>query len=293
MFDSIKNLWKPDSKFWTPVSRIVECAGDGLKLMIMRRNRRGRPYIQKAIRLGPNAVHTWVGRQDGSIEDVGISFNLLTNIGRDWWNQQCGVIPAGGQGTPATATSATSLTGTGTPWTASNLATPQLGLAGMRVVVPITGITTAPVYANIISNTNAALTLDKWWTGTDTTGTTPASTNSFIIMPGGVAALRFLGLSTNSSAASASDTTLAGEVTTNGCGRVLAAYSHAFGTASCSLTNTFTASGTVTAIHKVGLFVCLSSAGADPMIYESVLPADVTLQSADTVAVTWSPSFSG
>jgi hypothetical protein len=243
--------------------------------------------------MGVNYVHAQIFRKDGTIEDLGISTNLLTNIGRDWWAQVCGVIPAGGQGTPATATSSTSLTGTGTPWTASNLATPQLGLAGLRVFAPVTGITTAPVYGNIVSNSTSVLTIDKWWTGTDTTGTTPASTNSFIIAPGGIAALRFMALSTNASAASASDTTLVNEVTSNGGQRVLATYAHTFGAATATLTNTFTASGTITAINKIGLFVCLTSAGADPMIYETVLNAQATLVSGDTLAVTWTPTFSG
>lgn len=284
---------KVNPPFWKPFTRILKTLGDGLDLCIMRRDRRGREYVQQKIRSGPNTLHAYVVRKDGQIEDLGVSTNLLTNIGRDVWAQTWGFIPAGGQGTPATATGSTSLTGTGTPWTASNLATPQLGLAGLRVIAPVTGITTAPVYGNIISNTTSALTIDKWWTGTDTTGTTPASTNSFIIAPGGIAAIRFMALSTNASAASASDTTLASEVTTNGGGRVLAAYAHTYGQSTLTLANTFTFSGSVSGVHKIGLFTALSSAGADPMIYEVVLNSDFTAASGDTAAVTWTGTLSG
>lgn len=259
----------------------------------LRHDRRGRPYVQEAIRSGPNFCHAQVIHPDGTRRNLGLSQNLLTNIGRDWWAQQWGKIPAGGQGTPATATSATSLTGTGTPWTASNLATPQLGLAGLRVVAPVTGITTAPVYGNIVSNSTSVLTLDQWWTGADGVGTTPASTNSFQIMPGGAAALRFVALSTNASAASASDTTLASEVTTNSGGRALATYTHTYGASTLTLTYTWTFSGTVTGIHKVGANVCLTSAGADPLIYETVLNADATVASGDQLALTWTFTLSG
>ncbi len=280
------SLWVPAKRLFTPFNRIIEKAGDGVQLLIQRLDRRGRPYVQEKIRLGPNYVHAYITRRDGWIENLGITKNLLTNIGRDWWNQQLGKIPAGGQGTPATTVTATALTGTATPWTASNLASPQLGLAGLRVVAPVTGITTAPVYGNIISNTTSILTIDQWWTGADGTGTTPANTNSFIIMPGGVAALRFMALSTNASAASASDTVLANEVTSNGGGRVLATYAHTYGVATSTLTNTFNANGTITAIHKVGLFTALSAAGADPLVYETVLSADATLVSGDTLEAT-------
>lgn len=278
------------SSFLRPTSRVEHYGADTLALIERGYAKSGSRVVERRHRLR-NEVHAWIGRVDGSFEDLGVSFNLLTNIGRDWWNQQCGVIEV--QNGPATATSATSVTGTGSTWTASNLATPQLGLAGMRVYMPVTGLTTAPVYGNVVSNTTSVATVDKWWTAADATGTTPAATNALIISPGGTGAIRFMALSTNSGAASAADTTMASEVTTNGGARVLALYAHTFGQATCTLSNTFTASGTITAIHKIGLFVCLSSAGADPMIYETVLNADATLASGDTLAVTWTPTFSG
>src|SRR5204862_850326 len=140
---------------------------------------------------------------DGTLTDLGVSHNLLTNIGRDWLADAIGgAIPAGGVGSPATATSATTITATATPWTASNLATPQLGLAGKRVYASVTGITTPPVYGNIISNTTSVATIDQWWKADDTAGTTPASTNAFIIGAGGLSSVRFMALTTDSGAAS-------------------------------------------------------------------------------------------
>lgn len=265
---------------------------DGFVLDILRKDRRDRPYVQDSIRVGPNSVHAYVRHADGGITDIGCSKNLLTNIGRDWWSGQWGFIPTAQNG-PATATSATSVTGTGSTWTASNLATPQLGLAGMRVYMPVTGLTTAPVYGNIVSNTTSVATIDQWWTAADGVGTTPASTSGLIIAPGGMAACRFMALTTNASAAAAANTTLTGEQTTNGGGRALATYAHTFGASTLTLSKAFSITGTITAIHRAGLFTALSAAGADPLVYETVLNADATVVNGDTLTVTWTGTLSG
>lgn len=254
--------------------------------------RRGRN--KRKVRMGPNEVHAFILHPDGSVEDLGVSLNLLTNIGRDVFHAWVGGgIPAGGGAGPATATSATSVTGTGSVWTASNLATPQLGLAGFRVYMPVTAVTTAPVYGNIISNTTNVATIDKWWTAADGTGTTPASTNGLIIGAGGIASVRFMALTTDSGAASASDTVLASEITTNGGGRALATYAHTQGQATSTLQKAYSITGTLTAIHKMGLFCALSSAGADPMIFETVLNQDATVGSGDTLTTTDTLTISG
>lgn len=296
LLQKLAGLWKPAEKLWTPKLHIAHDARgdrlDSLRLSVVRRDRRGRPYVDRELRCGPNLAHAMVTRPDGSFEDLGFSKNLLTNIGRDWWAQAWGFIPAA-QNTPATAVGSASLTGTGTTWTASNLGTPQLGMAGLRVYAPVTGVTTAPVYANIVSNTTSVLTLDQWWTAADGLGTTPANTNSFIVAPGGIAAARFIALTTNSSAASASDTTLASEITTNGCGRALATYAHTLGNSTLTLSKTFSPSGTFTAIHKAGCFCALTSAGADPMLYETVLNVDATVASGDSLTITWTFTLSG
>jgi hypothetical protein len=254
---------------------------------------RGRK-TEDLVRLGPNEVHAAIIHPDGSVTDLGVSQNLLTNIGRDWLADAMGAkIPAGGAGSPATATSATSFTATGTPLTASNLGTPQLGLAGMRAYFPVTNITTAPVYGNIISNTTSVATIDQWWTAADGVGTTPASTNAFILGAGGPASIRFMALTTNASAASATNTTLASEITTNGGNRQLATYAHTYGNATFTLTKAYSITGTLTAIHRAGLFTTMSQAGADPMIFETVLNQDATVGNGDTLTVTWTATLSG
>jgi hypothetical protein len=276
-----------------PRARVVAHYDDGALLVVERgRVKSGSREAVRRLRMGPNHVHVFVTHADGTLNDLGISTNLLTNIGRDVWAQSYGFIPPA-QGTPATAVTATSLTATGTPWTASNLATPQLGLAGLRVFAPVTGVTTAPCYANIISNTTSVLTLDQWWNAADGVATTPAGTNSFIIAPGGAAAFRFVALTTNATAPAATDTTLAGEITTGGCGRALGTYAHTLGAATLTLTKAFSVSATFTAIHKAGVFSALSSAGADPMIFESALNLDATVGSGDTLTLTWSATLSG
>lgn len=280
--------------FIKPETSVVHF-NDGATISINRqRIKSGSICAENRLRLGPNAVHAFITHPDKTVTDLGISCNLLTNIGRDVFCQWVGgAAPAGGVGSPATATSATSITATGTPWTASNLATPQLGLAGFRVYAPVTSIATAPVYGNIVSNTTSVATIDQWWTATDGTGTTPASTNAFIIGAGGISSVRFMALTTNSSAASASDTVLASEITSGGCGRALATFAHTMGAATSTLQKAFSVTSTFSAIHKMGLFGCLTSAGADPMYYETVLNADATVVSGDTLTITWTCTISG
>lgn len=264
-------------------------AGTDIAVISIKRGR----HTDRTVRLGPNFVHAFITHPDGTITDLGVSENLLTNIGRDVFHQWIGgAIPAGGVGSPATATSATSITATGTPWTASNLATPQLGLSGFRVYAPVTNITTAPVYGNIVSNTTSVATIDQWWTAADGVGTTPASTNAFIIGAGGISSVRFMALTTDSGAASASDTALATEITTNGGGRGLATYAHTMGAATSTLQKAYTITGTLTAIHKMGLF-CHNTASTGPVVFETVLNADATVVNGDTLTVTDTITVSG
>lgn len=247
------------------------------------------------IRMGPNEVHAFITRPDGGIEDLGVSLNLLTNIGRDWWADDFGQASSpGGQGSPATATSATSATATGTPWTASNLATPQLGLAGKQIVFPITGLTTTPVVGLIVSNTSSVATVDKWWTPDYAgTGTTPASTSAFIILAGRGSGPFFMALTTNASAASASDIALASEITNNGAARAKATYAHTYGTATATHQVAYSISGTLTSIAKMGLFPTSGAADASPLIFETLLNQLATVGSGDTLTCTDTITYSG
>ena len=242
-----------------------------------------RPRTGRRLRFLPgraNFVHTRITRADGRVEDGGWRHNLKTTVGMDWLhNAMGGVLPTGGQGSPATATGASSFTATGTPWTVNQL-------AGMRAVFPVTGLTTAPVYGNIISNTTSVATIDQWWTGADTTGTTPASTNAFIILPGQAPA-RYVALTTDTGAPAVGDTALTSEQNANGVSRALAAFAHTGGTTTFTLSKTWTASGTITALHKAGLFTSGTAAGGGILVADTVLNANATLANGDQLALTW------
>lgn len=271
----------------SPIERVG--ATDIATISIMR----GRK-VEQAIRVGPNVVHAFITHADGTLTDLGLSENLMTNIGRDVFAAWIGGgIPAGGAGSPATVVTATAVTATATPWTATNLATPQLGLAGFRIYASVTGITTPPVYGNVISNTTSVATIDQWWTAVDGVGTTPANTNAFILGAGGISSVRFMGLTTDSGAAAATDTTLATEITTNGGNRQLATYAHTQGAATMTLQKAYTITGTLTAIHKMGLYPHNSQTGVGPVVFETVLNADATVVNGDTLTVTDTITVSG
>ena len=242
-----------------------------------------------SIHLGPNEVSAIIvhnpgcghGVSDWEIEDLGISHNLLTTAsagGRDFFAATGGgLLATGGQGSPATATSGTSFTATGTPWT-TNL------LAGMQAVFPVTGITTTPVVGRIISNTTSVATIDQWSTPTDTVGTTPASTNAFFILAGGPPA-RYMALTENASAANAADTALTGEITTGGCGRALATYAHTLATGTYTLQKAFSVTASFPAIHKIGIFPTVTASNGI-LVFEAVLNADANVVNLDSLTVT-------
>lgn len=255
---------------------------DGARVGIYR----GRE-VYDIIRLGPNEVHAFITHNPGcghggagEIEDLGISFNLLTTSsagGRDHAALALGGLTAtGGQGSPATASSGTTLTGTGSVWT-TNL------LAGMQVIVPITNLTTTPVLGRIVSNTNNVITVDQWSTPADAVGTTPASTSAFFIAAGGAPA-KYMALTENAGAASASDTLLTGEISTGGCGRALCTYAHTLASATYTLQKAFSVTATFPAIHKMGIFPFIGINGT--LFYESVLSADASVVSGDSLTVT-------
>ena len=230
-------------------------------------------------RIGPNEVHAFITHDDGSIEDLGISHNLFTtanNGGRDIAAAALGgVLGFGVSGTIATATGATSLTATATPFVAS---------AYIGQIVVAEESTNAPVHATIVSNTTSVLTVDAWRNGDDSAGNTPGATANYHILAG-MAAIRYMALTENAGAASASDTALTGELTTGGCGRALATYAHTLGAATLTLQKAFSVTGTFPAIHKMGLFQ-VSTASSSLLAIETVLNADASVVSGDTLTVT-------
>lgn len=106
--------------------------------------------------------------------------------------------------------------------------------------------------------------------------------------PGGNGA-NYFGLTANATAPSASDTTLTAEIATasGGLVRAQATYAHTGGTATFTLTKTFTANGSdvlPVTVAKIGAFTA-SSAGT--MMLETLLSATATLSaSGDTLTVT-------
>jgi len=82
------------------------------------------------------------------------------------------------------------------------------------------------------------------------------------------------------------DTTLVGEITTNGLTRVQAStISHTVGTNITTLEEVFTATAIFSAIHKAALFNQNTIGGT--MTHAREFDADVNLQIGDTVTVTW------
>jgi hypothetical protein len=253
---------------------------DGVDVVI----RRGR-VVQDSIRLGSNQVHAVVLHADGTFEDLGVSPNLITtanNGGRDQAAAMLGgKLGFGVSGTIATASSATTLTATSTPFSTD---------AYIGQIVVAEESTNAPVHATIISNTTSVLTVDAWRNGDDSAGTTPGSTANYHIVAGNAAA-RYIALTENAGAANAADTALTGELTTGGMGRALGTYAHTLGAATFTLAKTFSVSGTFPAIHKAGLFQ-VSTASSSLLSFETVLNADANVVSGDSLALTWTITLS-
>lgn len=244
-------------------------------------------FMGDELTFGPNWVHAVIGRgpsgiygKPGTFEDLGWAKNIKTTVGMDWLhNTMMGLIPLG---TPVvnSAANATSLTIGSANWTATQL-------VGMRIVSPITGITTAPVYGNIGANSTTVATIDQWWTQADGVGTTPATGNAWIILPG-LAPARFMALTTDTAAPLVGDTVLTTEQNANGVARALCVPAHTGGTTTFTQYKIWTCSGAgITALHKAGLFTSGTLASAGILVADTVLNADATLAVNDTLAVTW------
>lgn len=244
---------------------------------------RGR-FLGDRVEMGPNFVHAAIRRgpsgefgAPGSVLDLGWARNLKTTVGMDWLHEAMGGKLPGAQGSPATASSATSLTATGTPFVAN-------ALKGFRVYADNgTGI---PVYGNVGANTTSVLTVDQWWLGDDALGATPAATAAFQISPG-LGAARFVGLTTDTAAPAVGDTVLATEITTGGLARALAAFAHTGGGTTYTLSKTFAATATHTNVHKAGNFTAATNAAGGILVAVTDLNADATLANGDSLAITW------
>jgi hypothetical protein len=109
------------------------------------------------------------------------------------------------------------------------------------------------------------------------------------------AAANYIALTANSTSPSASDTSLTGEITTAGGGlvRAQATYAHTNGTATATLTKTFTANGSDSlpvSVAKIGIF---NAASSGTLVYETLLSATATVSaSGDQLTITESITIS-
>jgi len=99
---------------------------------------------------------------------------------------------------------------------------------------------------------------------------------------GAYASAVYIGLTANSSAPAAGDTTLAGEIASGTLIRAAAIYAHTTGTASYTLTKTFTSDQSVV-VAKIGVF---NASTTGTMVFESLLNATATLVSGDQLQIT-------
>jgi len=94
----------------------------------------------------------------------------------------------------------------------------------------------------------------------------------------------YIGLSANTDTPSATDTILAGEISSGTLIRAQAYYSYSSGTHSYSLSHQFTSDQTIT-IAKIGIFTDTYQNGGT-MFIETLLSSAITLHSGDTLSIT-------
>ena len=101
------------------------------------------------------------------------------------------------------------------------------------------------------------------------------------------ASCNFVAVTNTAITPAAGDTTLSGEIATNGLSRAAGTFSHTNGTQTYTVAKVFTASGTQ-ASQATGLFNASSSG---TMCYEATY-TQVTVNSGDTLTVTWTVTLS-
>jgi len=144
-------------------------------------------------------------------------------------------------------------------------------------------------------HTNLITTVGKDWIAPQLGSTSPGGNGA-----------NYIALSTNTKAPAASDTcisttdggTTSAEITDgNGLARAQGTYAHTGGNSNFTVSKTFSATGTYTAVHRAGLVTGTASgdtcAGGNDgsMIAQTAFSNDVTLVSGDSLAVTWTVNF--
>lgn len=100
------------------------------------------------------------------------------------------------------------------------------------------------------------------------------------------ATCNYLALSDDATAPAATDTAVAGEITTNGLARVQGTYAHTAGASSYSIAHTWTAAA-AQAAQKAGM---LNAASTGTLCFENTFTA-VSLQANDTLTLTWTVNY--
>lgn len=204
-----------------------------------------------------------------------------------------------GGGTPGYVSTGNQVYGTSSPWTVTPATSPvwtvstssNLGTANVwtgYVVVAATG-----VYGVVVSNTATALTVDRWVnpaSPTGAAGTTPVANTAFVIVPGNASAFVMALTNTVSFTPVHGDTTLSGEQSTNGLGRLYGTFAHTFSASSTNntytLTGTWTYSGsTAVTLTGIGVFDAFA-ASSGTMLFETALNSPATVNaSGDALTV--------
>lgn len=260
-----------------PESRIEHLPDGGAILHTLRAGR-----VTDSKRLGTNHVHAMVIHPDGDVTDCGVSENFLTTVGRTLAHEANGQRPI--KAGVLTASSATSATPSGGGMTAD-------AYKGWRIYCPITSVGTKPVYGNIGSNNTTVFTIDQWWDEADAAAGTPASTNGYMVVPTCIP--RFMAVTADTGAGAVGDTTLTGEMTTNGLARALATFAYTGGTATETLQKQWSVSGGPQTIHRMGLFTAMNITAGGILVFETVLNSDAITNSGDTLQVTDTITISG
>lgn len=102
------------------------------------------------------------------------------------------------------------------------------------------------------------------------------------------AACSYIAVSTSAITPAVGDTSLTGEVSTNGLARALGTYAST-GTGTWTLSKTFTATGAVSNVQAAAVF---NAASGTTMCFEVGSLGPVTLATNDTLTVTWSGTIS-
>lgn len=145
----------------------------------------------------------------------------------------------------------------------------------------------------VVRHADGSVAFDRTTHNLRTTGGADWQANSMSATSGRPAGAFFIALSNDATAPAAGDCaagsvtcTLTSEIVANGLQRVSATYAHSNGTASYTLTNTFTATGNQSA-QKAAVF---NAASSGTMVFEALFTG-VSLVNLDTVTITWTVSI--